>query len=294
MTAKRGDFPGHLTFSQRHGYEPFPEPMQLEQISPDLRREIWNLVYLLFLDNALDTYQGGAFEPDYAKTIAVVFGRFVGRPISQITVKYSEISRITERLTLEENFNRLLDFLEIMIDEHESSDLAEKIGSLFTKHAAAYWLDTSSTPCRFIPCSSQEQGLATQRALEFIRQAGMTGATAHLHQAARSMNEQRHADSIRESIHAVESVARIIDPASGKTLGPALKSLEEAGVLKHPALKDAFQKLYGYTNDEQGIRHALLDSNTADVGLEEAQFMFGACASFAAYLTQKHQRAGET
>ncbi len=32
----------HLTFSQRHGYESLPEPMQLEELSDDLRREIWN------------------------------------------------------------------------------------------------------------------------------------------------------------------------------------------------------------------------------------------------------------
>ena len=55
-----------------------------------------------------------------------------------------------------------------------------------------------------------------------------------------------------------------------------------------------FSQRYGYTNDEQGIRHALLDRDAADVGLDEALFMFGACASFAAYLTQKHRQAGET
>ena len=62
--------------------------------------------------------------------------------------------------------------------------------------------------------------------------------------------------------------------------------------MKHSALKQAFDRLYGYTNTEQGIRHALLDKGAADVGLNEAIFMFGACASFAAYLTEKHRQAG--
>ena len=79
---------------------------------------------------------------------------------------------------------------------------------------------------------------------------------------------------------------------SNNTLGPALDSLEKAGVLRHPALKQAFDKLYGYTNTEQGIRHALLDKNAADVGLDEAIFMFGACASFSAYLAEKYRKAG--
>ena len=81
----------------------------------------------------------------------------------------------------------------------------------------------------------------------------------------------------------------MIDPKASKTLGPALNSLEKAGLLKHQSLKAAFEKLYGYTSNEQGIRHALLDQDSPDVGLDEAVFMFGACASFAAYLAKKHR-----
>ena len=104
------------------------------------------------------------------------------------------------------------------------------------------------------------------------------------------MNAQRYSDSIVDSIHAVESVARIIDPKSSQILGPALTSLASAGVIKHPALKEAFSKLYGYTSDEQGIRHPLLDKDAPAVGLDEAMLMFGACASFAAYLVSKHRQ----
>ena len=119
----------------------------------------------------------------------------------------------------------------------------------------------------------------------------MDGASTHLRHAADHINARQYPDAITDCIHAVESVARIIDPKSSTTLGPALHSLEQADVLNHPALKQAFLNLYGYTSDEQGLRHALLDKDAADVGLEEAVFMFGACASFAAYLTQKHRQA---
>ena len=40
----------HLTFTQRYGYEPLPEPMRLEELSSDLRREIWNVVRELILE----------------------------------------------------------------------------------------------------------------------------------------------------------------------------------------------------------------------------------------------------
>ena len=82
----------------------------------------------------------------------------------------------------------------------------------------------------------------------------------------------------------------MLSPEDSRTLTPALSALQRAGVLKHPALRSAFAKLYGYTSDEQGIRHPLLEGGAADVGLEEALFMYGACASFAAYLTEKHRR----
>ena len=118
----------------------------------------------------------------------------------------------------------------------------------------------------------------------------MEGANTHLRQAVTHINARQFADSITDSIHAVESVARTIDPKA-KTLGPALDSLQRSDVLKHPALKEAFSKLYGYTNDEQGIRHAMLDKDSPDVDQDEAMFMFGACASFAAYLVNKHRKA---
>ena len=111
---------------------------------------------------------------------------------------------------------------------------------------------------------------------------------AHLRRASECINAGDWAGSVRESIHSVESVARQLDSGAAKTLEPALKSLEKRGAL-HTALKDAFSKLYGYTSDEQGIRHALLDQPEANVGIDEAVFMLGACASFASYLWRKHQ-----
>lgn len=56
---------------------------------------------------------------------------------------------------------------------------------------------------------------------------------------------------------------------------------------------DKAEDYYRYTNEVPGIRHARRDQDTPDVGLDEAIFMFGACASFAGYLTRKHRQIGE-
>ena len=163
---------------------------------------------------------------------------------------------------------------------------------MFERHGAAYRLDTSQRPYKFFPQTSKEQGEAVRRVIETLGESGMEGAAAHLRQAAQHINAGQHGDSIADSIHAVESVAKKIDQRANKTLGPALDSLEKAGLLKHSALREAFKKLYGYASNEQGIRHALLDKGFPGCRAGRSHvFMFGACASFAAYLVGKHRKA---
>ena len=44
MAEKRDTSADHLTFSERYGYESLPKPMHLEELSNDLRRELWNVL----------------------------------------------------------------------------------------------------------------------------------------------------------------------------------------------------------------------------------------------------------
>ena len=155
----------------------------------------------------------------------------------------------------------------------------------------AYTIDTKRPPT-ILPAATPDEGNAIVQSFEVLRAASLNGSASHLRNASACINRGDWAGSVRESIHAVESVARQLDPEAANTLGPALKSLERHGAL-HPSLKDAFSKLYGYTSDQQGIRHALLDRTDAQVGQDEAVFMLGACASFASYLWRKHA-AGES
>ena len=294
MSEMHENFPEHLNFSQRYGYEPLPRPMRLEEISEDLRREIGNRVRSLILNLSKSSVYGRTLNEKNRRYFERVLGKFTKSFESEIPTAYNEVSKALETIIKTGLFNKVLDLLEIMIDELSGGEiLAADIKDLFIKHSAAYWLDTSKQPFRFVPCASKHQGEATRQAIEIIQNAGMDGAATHLRQAAEHINAKQFSDSIADSIHAVESVARMIDPGSKKTLGPALRSLEKAGVLKNRELKTALEKLYHYTNTEQGIRHALTDQTVADVGLTEAIFMFGACASFAAYLTSLHQQVKE-
>ena len=51
-----------------------------------------------------------------------------------------------------------------------------------------------------------------------------------------------------------------------------------------------FVQLYGYTSDEDGIRHAILNDD-AVVGLDEAKFFLVACSAFVNFLIAKAESA---
>lgn len=310
MAEKRDTSTDPPTFSQRYDYEPLPQPMRLEELSDDLRREIWNFMRgFLTVFRKQDVFGEYSFKStEIRKVIEHVLGKLLKLPEDEIRTDHggamSQFKEVIERAP----FNKVLDLIEIIADiqndqiessgtvtRHSDEFIMSKerfidcVKHQFDQYAAAYWLDTSQLPFQFFPRSSKEQGETIQQAIKTIRKSGMEGAATHLRQAARHINDQQFADSIRESINAVESVARRIAP-SENTLGGALKSLEKKGLLKNKQLKQGFEKIYAYTNSEESVRHSLVFQDSADVELDEAIFMFGACASFAAYLTNKHQQ----
>ena len=93
-------------------------------------------------------------------------------------------------------------------------------------------------------------------------------------------------NSIKESISAVEALCQIIAGVDGReaTLGNTLKKMEDNGVIIHKGLQSAFQKLYGYTSNANGVRHAG-DIGGSSSTFEEAKFMLVACCAFINYLT---------
>lgn len=94
-----------------------------------------------------------------------------------------------------------------------------------------------------------------------------------------------YAKSIDCSISAVESQCRHLLGDQTPTLGKALKLLEDKGIGLHGSLKSAFEKLFGFTSDANGIRHGGLKPADADADL--AKFMLVSCSAFVNYLKSK-------
>ena len=287
--------PRELSFSQAQGYEEIPGPLKLEELPKEARTEIWNL----FFDHisksrtrgGLDVLDGGPWITGPWYEILRAKHRYDRRPLDEWDSRYSTVHRNLREHIQERPFNRVFDLIAFVLRHPQCP--REFIGQMkraFTACRLAYTIDVKP-PATILPAVTPEEGRTVVDALQTLRQSGLDGSAAHLRKASERISAGDWAGSVRESIHAVESVARQLDPDAAKTLGPALLSLENRGVL-HSALKEAFRNLYGYASDEQGIRHPLLDRPDANVGSEEAVFMLGACASFASYLWRKHQ-AGE-
>ena len=100
-----------------------------------------------------------------------------------------------------------------------------------------------------------------------------------------SRSNPDYAKSVQAAISAVESQCCILLGKDNVTLGAALKQLETKGVTIHAALKEAFNKLYGYTSSADGIRHGSI--NPSDVDQELAKFMLVSCSAFVNYLIAK-------
>ncbi len=110
---------------------------------------------------------------------------------------------------------------------------------------------------------------------------------AHLQRALELLSDRKNPDyrnSIKESISAVESIAKEIAQKPKAELGEALKEIERKGKL-HGAMKNAFLNLYGYTSDANGIRHALMEE--PNLTADDAKFFLLTCTSFTNYLKAK-------
>jgi hypothetical protein len=129
-------------------------------------------------------------------------------------------------------------------------------------------------------------------AIDSARRTALSGVDEHLSSALAMLADKKNPDyrnSIKESISAVESLAKIISGDPKAELGKALKMIDST-VGIHAALKRGFSAIYGYTSDEGGIRHAMLESATVD--FEDAKYMLVSCSSFINYLIVKAGKAG--
>ena len=286
--------PRNLTFSQAQGYEGLPGPLALGEISEDARLDLWDLLHRSAIGGLAYPYPVLAKIRIEWRNIAPKLHRdFSKIPLDQFDSRSLAFSELYRKGILEYfPFNRVFDFLQIVMRHDECPpDFVEAVQEIFESRQLAYRIDTNGPPT-ILPMATKQEGEAISEAISTFQKEGLGGPETHLRQSAEHINQGNWSDSIRESVHAVESIARILAPKATNSLKPALDALERKHPI-HPALKLGFERIYGYTSDEEGIRHPLLDSSESPSGRDEAVFMLGSCASFASYLWRIAQNTEE-
>lgn len=193
-----------------------------------------------------------------------------------------------------DNYDSVLTLLEFIAKSMSEFTIKLYSNALFSKAIPIYnaVFEQEYVGYRFVDdIISPITGEVERAAIENALNSKLQEVQQHFRKAATFLADRispDYANSIKESISAVERMCSII-LGGASTLGAALKKLEAQGVVIHPSLKDAFNKLYGFTSDSSGIRHAgQLDGS--DATFEEAEFMLVTCSAFVNYLTSLYSK----
>ncbi|MFC1595822.1 AbiJ-NTD4 domain-containing protein [Candidatus Margulisiibacteriota bacterium] len=296
-----------LPFSKRYGYAKASDIIQIESMSDDLQNSLWNIMLKYYFNNKnkITNVYGTKYilSGELNKTVEEYWINCLKKPVDQIKNQWDFMYKKIREMFFAGDWYFIYDLIEYFANNNykEIYD-ARKEKLLFTganilfMNACNKVLETECSGYRFVenyitpitdPVEIQEIETAISKAQK--------EAQTHLNKALQSLSDKngpktKYKDSIRESIHAVEAICTKV--TSQNTLGAALKDITKNGKVKiHPALNDAFQKIYGYTNDESGIRHHEKFGTGSDVSFEDAKFMLVAASAFINYLTIKIDKA---
>lgn len=124
------------------------------------------------------------------------------------------------------------------------------------------------------PITNETEIAAVEQTLHLSGTHGLAGVNEHLKSALEKLSDKKNPDyrnSIKESISAVESICKMVSGRLRASLPDAIKALRDKGITIHPALEQGIGKIYAYTSDADGIRHAMTDESTCD--FDDAKYM---------------------
>jgi AbiJ N-terminal domain 4 len=276
-------------FSQRRGLKPAKCVLQINDIDSDLRSKLWNVLQISLWDSVADDDLYRSANSERFQYLKKLWHLYFKSPLDTLPTSWRKAYATLRTYFFSCEWYAVYDFLEFTAKTFPATYAVERFVSGCNKA-----LEQELSGYRFV--ADQIAPITDKESIATIEQAQSAGALrgveAHLQQALRLLSDRQQPDyrnSIKESVCAIEAICRAVSKNSKATLGDALKTVGPKVAL-HPALSRAFDKLYGYTSDADGIRHALLDTPTLEQ--EDALFMLVSCSAFINYLTAKCARAG--
>ncbi|MBN3872778.1 MAG: hypothetical protein HWQ23_21670 [Nostoc sp. JL33] len=271
------------SFSQRRGLKPISEIIQIDSMNDDLRNSLWNVLSTNFLLEYSEKFSFTIMRysgMDIDNFIKYLWKNYFKYPLDNLPRGSGASVNWLLKYFQKCQYNEVYDFLAFTINYFRTPELVNDINSVLERELAGY---------RFV--GGVFTDITNEQEIEMLEQAvddkNFPAVSSHLKRSLALMSDRENPDyrnSIKESISAVESLAKAITGKQKATLGEALKVLEVSNKL-HPALKNSFLNLYGYTSDEGGIRHAMLTE--PDLTIADAKYFLLSCTSFTNYLKSK-------
>ena len=296
-------------FSERLNYSPARKALQYECMSKELRmavynvifewlndynsderslhvcRSLWSELWHLPLDKfpepdplAMIAMNGPRYSPVFFEQMKeyLLKGQwFMPYDLVEFIAKQYQI--IDKDLIESNNYEQVAD----VDDDLLLSDFIEDINEALAREMSAYRLvGACVTPItNDSEITTLEQNLSAPNCFSGVR---MHMGKALEYYSLRPQPD--YANTIKESISAVESAMKVVIGSEKDTLAGALKKLGKRKQV-HPALIDGWAKLYGFTSDAGGVRHA---SNTEEVAIDAAlaKYMLVTCSAFSNYLIE--------
>lgn len=273
-----------MIFSQRIGKQQIKSVLGKEGLSKELINSLWTLIFELIIAKRYKKEYGEAHS-NLSKYFRALWIHFFKWPIDSLPWNAGEViadeaTRVVREWFYKADWYLVLDFIEFSSEYHEEF---QKICNGFLKREMSAYRFVDG---KLVEINSIEEIVEIEAAIKNADK--FNSVKTHLKTALDHLSDRKKPDyrnSIKESISAVESLSKIITQNEKTTLGQALKKIEAKHIIPS-SLKTAFSALYGYTSDEAGIRHSLLEKSVI-VNLEEARFMLITCSAFVNYLLNK-------
>jgi hypothetical protein len=277
----------NLTFEQAEGLAPLPKQLARPEVSRELRAVLWNYLHGEISESAEDSGYGGSYVVDpWNHILKQVHVYREHKLIDTFSNETETVLAVVRRVFERGSYSDIYGWLQFVLGINRSREFAERIATILKYCRSPYRIVADDVIC---PISTDEEAAAIGKAFADLKASGFAGSREHLKSASAELSAGNFSDSIRESVHAVESIVRVLEPSGD--FSKALARLEAKAKI-HGALVSGFKSIYGFSSDEQGIRHSLLDKEAPAVDEVDALFMLGACSAFISYLINKSRGAG--
>lgn len=266
-----------MSFSERLGLTEPREEIQLGSMDAHLHTALYNYLHDRFMNS---WYYKNARSHGH-RAARTVWTDFWHLSVDEFPDRPQYFLPILKEFVLTASWNNVYDLLEFIASRSGLSLRPDDTNRILEREMSGY----RQREEMIVPVSDATELSAIDEALNAPDR--FSGARSHLADALGKLSQKPEPDTrnaITEAVSAVESAARVVTGKKKATLKDALNVLEAAGHV-HPALRDAWLKLYGYTSDEEGLRHAMTED--PDIDFPTAKYMVVSCAAFVNLLSAR-------